>query len=92
MAEPTTPTLTKFPTLEEVVLLASKFDRVLQFKNSLKYIQGGTNVTLDRMILALDHLAADAYLEGYKEGIKFAKTEVLAKTEVVFTPAGKEVK
>lgn len=82
--------LTKFPTLEEVVLLASRFDRVLQFKNSLKYIQGGTNVTLDRMILALDHLAADAYLEGYKAGINFAKTE-LTKPEVVFKPAGKEV-
>ena len=59
--------------LEAVLEIVKKHPKVLQFQNSLKFIQGGTNVSLERMGVALELLCADVYLEGMKQGLKQVK-------------------
>jgi hypothetical protein len=70
------------PSPSEVLALVKAHPGALQFKNSLRYIQGGTNVSLERMISHLDSLLASIYAEGMSRGMALARSLV----------GGKEVK
>lgn len=58
---------------EEAIELVRKNSSAIQFKNALIYIQGGTNVTLDRMINRFEVVLAEILMEGVELGLKFAK-------------------
>ena len=70
----------ELPTLETILPIVKNHSSALQFKNSLKYIQGGTNMTLDRMIARFDILLGEIYLEGVKDGLNYAKAIVETKS------------
>jgi len=53
--------------------LAAEVPTIQQFKNSLKFVQGGTNLSLERMVDQLDIVAAQCYLAGVQAGIAYAK-------------------
>lgn len=55
-------------TVDEIIQRVKANPKLLQFQNSLKFIQGGTNMSLERMELALVALCADLYIEGMKAG------------------------
>jgi hypothetical protein len=57
----------------EILGIVKSHSSALQFKNSLKYIQGGTNVNLERMIDRFDIVLAQVYLEGVQKGIAISK-------------------
>jgi hypothetical protein len=61
------------PNEEEILTIVKNHSSALQFKNSLKYIQGGTNVNLERMIDRFDIVLAQVYLEGVQKGIAISK-------------------
>lgn len=67
------------PSEAEVRATVAKHSAVLQYKNSLKFIQGGTNMSLERMQTALDALCAVIYVEGYRAGLELAQDEVAAE-------------
>jgi hypothetical protein len=74
-------TITKIPNLptshEEVrAAIQADVPTVQQFKNSLKFVQGGTNWSLDRMINQLDVVAAQCFLAGVQAGLAYAKSQV----------------
>ena len=51
---------------EKVTHLSIFHPSIQQFENSLKFIQGGTGMTLDRMILSLRRLCREMIEEGIK--------------------------
>lgn len=80
----------EIPNEQEVIETVKLNSSAIQFKNSLTYIQGGTNVSLDRMIARFDIVLAQVYLEGFKAGLEFSKAEneKLGPRVAGFTPAG----
>lgn len=58
--------------LNEACQRVKEISSMQQFKRSLEFIQGGTNITLDRMILQLDKVGAECFLAG----IEFQKEEM----------------
>ena len=73
------------PKLGAIQERVAGLDTVMQFKNSLKFVNASTGMALDRMMTALDALGAECYLEGCKEGLKLA-TEVVLKEGAQETP------
>lgn len=63
-------------TAEQVITLALTHPSIGQFENSLKFIQGGTNMTLDKMIVSLRRLCKEMLEEGVKLGIASERKEV----------------
>lgn len=57
------------PTIEETHQRVASLNGVRQFKNSLRFVNTSTNMTLDRMILALDNVGAECYLDGFNAGL-----------------------
>lgn len=62
---------TAIPTKEEVMELVRKNPSALQFKNSLKYVQTSTNMSLDRLNIALDLVLASIFQEGFLAGMEY---------------------
>lgn len=62
------------PTVEAALALVKKNSKGMQFKHSLEFVQGGTNMTLDRMLSQFDIVLADVYLTGYVDALKFARS------------------
>jgi hypothetical protein len=71
------------PDEQEVLAIVKANPSAIQFKNSLIYIQGGTFITLDRMIARFDVVLGEVYTEGMKKGIDIAKVIVAAHSEEV---------
>lgn len=67
------------PRVEDILRISSANSSGIQFKNSLKYIQGGTNVTLDRMIERFDLVLAELYTQGYRAGLEEAAATLRAQ-------------
>ena len=61
------------PTLEETSRRVVSLPLIQQFKNSLRFVNTSTNMTLDRMILALDRVGAECYLDGFNAGLIIAQ-------------------
>lgn len=74
------PKQARVPTPDETMEIVQAHPLVLQFKNSLKWVQGGTGVSIERMSSALDSLAMDVYLAGMQHGLDISKE--LVKHEV----------
>jgi hypothetical protein len=77
MAEPIVDLPFNLPLTEaEILKVVQAHPSALQFKNSLRYIQGGTNMTLDRMIERFDVVLAMVFTEGMQKGIAYAQSEL----------------
>lgn len=63
----------RVPNESECIEIVKNHSSALQFKNSLKYIQGGTNMTLDRMIERFDIVLAQIYCAGIQRGFDIAR-------------------
>lgn len=50
---------------------------ILQFKNSLRFVQSSTSLSMDNLILKLDIVGQECFLAGLQEGISIAKKELL---------------
>lgn len=73
------------PNADEAIELVRKNDKLVQFKNSLKFVQASTSMSLDRMLVALDLTAASIYVDGMRAGVELAQ----ALKEQAFPPAAK---
>ena len=58
---------------KEAIELVKADPMAIQFKNSLVYIQGGTNVSLERMIARFDVVLASVFMRGVTLGLEFSK-------------------
>ena len=61
-------------TREDISVIAKKIVKehptAIQFRNSLKYVQGSTSMSLEKMTTALDALCVSCCLEGLKHALK----------------------
>ena len=53
-------------TMETIINISQSHPSIQQFENSLKFIQGGTGMTLDRMLISLRRLCKEMIEEGVK--------------------------
>ena len=75
------------PNLTELTELIKNHPDVLQFKNSLKYVQTSTSISLERLPGVLDALCMKLYLEGQKAGLE-ELAKLTAGAKEVSKPAG----
>lgn len=67
------------PNETEILDIVRANGSVIQFKNSLKFVQGSTSMSLERMNTALDLMCAMVYTEGMKAGLEVGKDIVKAE-------------
>lgn len=77
------------PTTEEAIRRVVSLPLIQQFKNSLKFVNTSTNMTLDRMISALDRVGAECYVDGFNAGL-IAAQKVMSSASAVGQQKHKE--
>ena len=63
------------PEVQDKILVSCP--TILQFKNSLRFIQSSTSLSMDNLILKLDVVGQECFLAGLQEGLQIAKKELL---------------
>lgn len=64
------------PNLTELTERLKNHPDVLQFKNSLKYVQTSTSISLDRLPAVLDALCVKLYLEGQRDALEESRKQL----------------